>query len=180
MYLHRNALTENFLKDLFEGLDSLNHLDPLITTTFTTISTCPPASSTTCSTRWGAVFTFVTGITASYIGSLNTGGSVKLAVDSPGQQAPEGATVRVGVSLNLPSPVAIRVPYTIGLGRGLGGLEGFSPSPERGLLFRAGETHREIAFTVPEQAGAQGPRRVVLTLGKTSEIGIRRSDGRGP
>ena len=113
-------------------------------------------------------------------GRLRTGLKARLAFDSPGHQAPEGATVRVGVTLSRPLPVAVRVPYTVGLSRALGGLEGLSPSPERGLLFRAGETYREIAFTPPEQAGTQGARSVVLTLGTSSEIGIRRSDGSGP
>ena len=176
MYLHRNALRE-LPEGLFEGLDSLNDLT-LYHNPFHHFN-LPAGIFDDVLDTLGGGFHFV-GDNHISIGRLKLGGSVQLAVDSPGQQAPEGATVRVGVSLNLPSPVAIRVPYTIGLGRGLDGLEGFSPSPERGLLFRAGETRREIAFTAPEEAGSQGPRRVVLTLGQTSEIGIRRSDGRGP
>ena len=174
--LERNSLRE-LPKGLFEGLDSLNDLD--LFHNHVHYHNLPPGIFDDVLDTLGGEY-YILNRSDIEIGRLNTGGSTRLAVDSPGQQAPEGATVRVGVSLNGPSPVAIRVPYTIGLGRGLGGLEGFSPSPERGLLFRAGETRREIAFTVPEQAGSQGPRRVVLTLGKTSEIGIRRSDGRGP
>ena len=174
--LERNSLRE-LPKGLFEGLDSLNDLD--LFHNHVHYHNLPAGIFDDVLDTLGGDY-HISNKHIRRFGSLNTGGSTRLAVDSPGQQAPEGATVRVGVSLNGPSPVAIRVPYTIGLGRGLGGLEGFSPSPERGLLFRAGETRREIAFTVPEQAGSQGPRRVVLTLGKTSEIGIRRSDGRGP
>ena len=176
LYLHRNALTE-LPEDLFEGLDSLNKLT--LYHNHVHYHTLPAGIFDDVLDTLGGDY-HISNKHIRYFGSLNTGGLVNLAVDSPGQQAREGATVRVGVSLNLPSPVAIRVPYTIGLGRGLDGLEGFSPSPESGLLFRAGETRREIAFTVPEEAGSQGPRRVVLTLGQTSEIGIRRSDGRGP
>jgi hypothetical protein len=82
--------------------------------------------------------------------------------------------------MSRPSPVAVRVPYTVGFGGIGGGVGSLSPAPEEGLLFPAGETRREIVFTVPEQAGAQGTRSIVLTLGKSEEIGIRRSDGRGP
>lgn len=174
--LEKNSLRE-LPEGLFEGLDSLNHLT--LYHNHVHYRTLPAGIFDDVLDTLGGEYYI---LNRSHIrnGSLNLGGSTRLAVDSPGQQVPEGATVRVGVSLNGPSPVAIRVPYTVGLGRDLGGLEGFSPSPERGLLFRAGETRREISFTVPEEAGSQGPRRVVLTLGQTSEIGIRRSDGRGP
>ena len=103
-----------------------------------------------------------------------------LAFDSPGQRAAEGATVGVGVSLSRPSPVTVRVPYTVGIGRALDGLQGLSPSPDIGLLFPAGETRREIVFTLPEQAGIQGTRTIVLALGKPADIGLRRSDSTGP
>ena len=103
-----------------------------------------------------------------------------LAFDSPGQQVPEGATVRIGVTLRNESPVAIRVPYRVGIGGPWGELGSFSPSPVRGLLFLAGETRGEIVFTVPEEAGTQGARTVVLTVGNPSDIGLRRSDGTGP
>ena len=72
------------------------------------------------------------------------------------------------------------MPYTVGFSGASGRLRRLSPPPARGLLFPAGETRREIVFTVEPEAGTQGPRRVVLTLGKPSEIGLSRSDGTGP
>ena len=103
-----------------------------------------------------------------------------LAFASPGQRAAEGITIRVPVTLSREVPVRVIVPYTLGFGGPLGEVRGFSPPPGSGLLFPAGETRREIVFTLPPEAGIQGPRSVVLTLGKPSEIVLRRSDGRGP
>ena len=103
-----------------------------------------------------------------------------LTFASTEQQALEGAAVRVPVTLSRALPVAVRVPYTIGSSGTVGRLTGLSPDPGSGLLFRSGETHQEISFTLPRQAGTQGERAVILDLGKPSEIGLRRSDGRGP
>ena len=103
-----------------------------------------------------------------------------LAFTSPGQRAAEGATVRVGVTLSRESPVTVRAPYTVGFSGASGKLSDLSPPPEAGVLFPAGETRQEIVFTLEEEAGIQGPRTIVLTLGKPSEIGLSRSDGRGP
>ena len=197
LFLHRNSLSE-LPQDLLQGLDTLklltlylNSLQTLPRGTFDGLDSLsalemhgnpwnemPRGIFDDVLDTLGREYDYFTFRTRA--GRLRTSLEARLAFDSLGQQAPESATVRVGVTLSRPSPVAVRVPYTIGLGRALGGLEGFSPSPERGLLFRAGETRREISFTLPEQAGSQGTRRVVLTLGKSSEIGIRRSDGRGP
>ena len=118
----------------------------------------------------------------SFTGKLRVSSHLQatLAFSSPGQRAAEGATVRVGVALSRESPGTVRVPYTIGFSGAAGGLRGLSPLPAGGLLFPAGETRREIVFTVEQEAGTQGPRTVVLTLGKPSEIGLRRSDGTGP
>ena len=197
LFLHRNALTE-LPEDLFQGLDSLKRLS------FNTnlLATLPPGifdGLDSLSELWmhnnpwngtlpgifddvldtlGREYAF--SVFSTRAGRLRAGLKARLAFDSPRQRAPEGATVRVGVSLNVPSPVAVRVPYTVGIGRAQGGLEALSPSPESGLLFPAGETRREITFTLPEEVGTQGTRRVVLTLGTSSEIGIRRSDGSGP
>ncbi|MDE2756379.1 MAG: leucine-rich repeat domain-containing protein [Acidobacteriota bacterium] len=103
-----------------------------------------------------------------------------LAFASTEQRALEGATVRVPVALSRALPVAVRVPYNIGFGGAVVRLTGLSPEPDGGLLFRAGETRQEISFTLPRQVGTQGKRTVILDLGKPSEIGLRRSDGRGP
>ncbi|MCY3760267.1 MAG: leucine-rich repeat domain-containing protein, partial [Gemmatimonadetes bacterium] len=173
LYLHRNALTE-LPEGVFDGLDSLNELalyhNPL--------GRLPPGIfDDVLDTLGDDYYIFENVLTG---GGLFLGGTPRLTFESVGQQVPEGATVRVGVSLHEPSPVAIRVQYTVGLGRTQGGLEGLSPSPESGLLIPAGEIRREISFTLPEQAGTQGARTVVLTLGTYSEIGIRRSDGSGP
>ena len=173
LYLHRNALTE-LPEGVFDGLDSLNEL----TLYGNLLGRMPPGIfDDVLDTLGDDYYIFENTVTG---GGLFLGRTTRLAFDSAGRQVTEGAPIRVGVSLNEPSPVAIRVPYTVGLSRAQGGLEGLSPSAERGLLFSAGETRREITFTVPEQAGTQGARTVVLTLGTSSEIGIRRSDGSGP
>ena len=104
----------------------------------------------------------------------------RLAFTSPGQRAAEGTTVRVEATLSREAPVTVRVPYTVGFSGAAGGLRDLSPPPEAGLLFPAGETRQEIVFTLEEEAGIQGTRTIVLTLGKPSEISLSRSDGRGP
>ena len=173
LYLHGNALTE-LPEGVFDGLDSLNEL----TLYLNSLGRLPPGIfDDVLDTLGDDYYIFENTVTG---GGLFLSRTPRLAFDSAGRQAPDGAPVRVGVSLNEPSPVAVRVPYTVGLSRAQGGLETLSPSPERGLLFQAGETRREITFTLPEQDGTQGTRSVVLTLGTSSEIGIRRSDGRGP
>ena len=197
LFLYRNSLSE-LPEDLFQGLDTLKLLT-LYTNSLQTLpreifdgldslsalemhgnpwNELPRGLFDDVLDTLGGEYEYYTFRTRA--GRLRIGLSGRLAFDSPGQQAPEGAPSRVGVTLSRPLPVAIRVPYTVGLGRALGGLKGISPSPERGLLFPAGETRREIAFALPEQAGIQGTRNVVITLGTSSEIKLRRSDGRGP
>ena len=102
-----------------------------------------------------------------------------LGFASAGQRVPDGTAVRVPAQLSRALPVAVRAPYTLGIGGGGGGLTGLSPAPG-GLLFRAGETRREVSFTLLEDAEAPGDRNVVLSLGGPSEIGLYRSDGSGP
>ena len=102
-----------------------------------------------------------------------------LGFASAGQRVPDGAAVRVPAQLSRELPVRVRVPYTLGMGGGGGGLTGLSPAPG-GLLFRAGETRREVSFRLLEDRGAAGDRNVVLSLGGPSEIGLYRSDGSGP
>ena len=87
-----------------------------------------------------------------------------------------GNEVKVSVVLSLPLPVAVRVPYVLGGTAPLEAYTDLSPSPSHGLLFLAGETRKEITFTLQERA-RQGDT-IVFTLGK--EIRLRRSDGTGP
>ena len=125
-----------------------------------------------------------------------------LAFPSTTQRAAEGATVKVTVTLSRPLPVAVRVPFSVGdridtknrtrLSRARTHLSSFlqklrfkkkkyaelSPVPESGLVFLAGETSKEIIFTLSKDTDNQ-EESIVLTLAELSEIGLRRSDGRG-
>ena len=96
------------------------------------------------------------------------------------QRVLEGARVRIPVTLSRALPVAVRVPYTVGVSESTGGLAGLAPLPDRGLLFRAGETEREITFSLPKDSVVQGERTILLALGELEEIGLRQSDGTGP
>ena len=103
-----------------------------------------------------------------------------LTFASASQRAVEGTTVRVPVTLSRVLPVAVRVPYSVGFSGTTGGYTNLSPAPDNGLLFLAGETQREITLTLLKDAVPQVERDLVLTLGKPSEIRLRRSDGTGP
>ena len=115
-------------------------------------------------------------------GGLHVDGHLKahLGFAATTQRVAPGSTVEVPVTLSRMLPVAVRVPYTVGFSGSAAGLAGLSPSPETGLLFRSGEIRREISFTLPEDGGDEGQKTLVLTLGKPSQIGLRRSDGSGP
>ena len=89
-----------------------------------------------------------------------------------------GVTIPVALSRELPA--AARIPYAVGFSGAAGGLTGLSPLPDRGLLFPAGETRRDIVFTLMKDSDGQGERRVVLSLVDLLDVGLRRSDGRGP
>ena len=112
-----------------------------------------------------------------------------LAFPSTAQRAAEGTTVRVTVALSRPLPVAVRVPYSVGdrsatknrrtrtyFSRFLQKLRfnkkkkytELSPAPESGLLFLAGETSKEIIFTLSEDTDSQ-EETIVLTLAELSE-----------
>ena len=198
LYLSRNSLSE-LPEEIFQGLDSLKSLslydnqlrslppgifsglDSLAWLSFHTnfLDELPKGIFDDLLDTLGGEYEL---FSVSFTGKLRVSSHLQatLAFASPGQRAAEGATVRVGVALSRESPVTVRVPYTIGFSVAAGGLRGLSPPPARGLLFPAGETRREIVFTVEQEAGTQGTRTVVLTLGKPSEIGLSRSDGRGP
>ena len=96
------------------------------------------------------------------------------------QRVAEGAPIRVPVELSRALPVAVRVPYKVGVSGSTGELTALSPSPGSGLLFPAGETEREITFNLPKDTVVQGERTVLLGLGDLEEIGLRQSDGAGP
>ena len=117
-----------------------------------------------------------------YRGHLAVDSDLKatLAFASTETEALEGATVRIPVTLSRTLPVAVRVPYSVGFGEATGGYTNLSPAPDGGLLFPAGETQRDISLTLLQDAAAQGERSLVLTLGKPTEIRLRRSGGQPP
>ena len=104
----------------------------------------------------------------------------RIAFSTTSQRVAEGASVRIPVTLSRALPVAVRVPYRVGVSASTGRLAGLSPSPNSGLVFPAGETEREITLTLPKDSVVQGERTVLLALGDLEEIGLRRSDGAGP
>ena len=103
-----------------------------------------------------------------------------ISFSTTSQSVLEGATVQIPVTLSRALPVAVRVPYRVGVSGSTGGLTGLSPSPDSGLLFPAGETVRGITLTLPRNSIVQGERTVLLALGELEEIGLRRSDGADP
>ena len=104
---------------------------------------------------------------------------VTLAFALPGQTAPQGDTVEVAVTLSHALPLAVRVPYRVGGTATVDAYADLAPPPTEGLLFRAGETSRNITLTLLKDAANKG-QTVTLALGALSEIGLRRSDGSGP
>ena len=117
-----------------------------------------------------------------YRGHLSVDSDLKTAIAfaSTETEALEGATVRVPVTSSRALPVAVRVPYSVGFPGALPGYTNLSPAPDSGLLFPAGETQREISLTLPRDAVPQDERSLVLTLGKPTEIRLRRSGGEPP
>ena len=103
-----------------------------------------------------------------------------ISFSTPSQRVLEGAGVQIPVTLSRALPVAVRVPYTVGVSGSTGGLAGLSTSPNSGLLFPAGETEREITVNLPKDSVPQGKRTILLALGDFEEIGLRRADGAGP
>ncbi|MXZ35840.1 MAG: leucine-rich repeat protein [Acidobacteria bacterium] len=103
-----------------------------------------------------------------------------ISFSTASQRVAVGASVRIPVTLSRALPVAVRVPYTVGISGSTGGLTGLSPLRDRGLVFTAEETERGITFTLPKDSVVRGERTVLLALGDLEEIGLRRSDGAGP
>ena len=102
-----------------------------------------------------------------------------LSFASTRQIAREGNIVRVQVTLSPALPVALRVPYVISGGVTAEEYRNLSPSPSGGLLFRAGETSKEIVLPRLTNTSSRS-RTVTFSLGTFNEIALRRSDGTGP
>ena len=92
------------------------------------------------------------------------------------QDAAEGDTVRVVVTLGRALPVAVRVPYTVGGTATTADYSNLQPSTE--LLFLAGETSKEIVFTLLADADTTA-ETISLTLSELRDVKLRKSDGSG-
>ncbi len=93
------------------------------------------------------------------------------------QDVQEGETVRVAVSLSPALPVAIRVPYAVGGTATVDDYTNLQPLNE--LLFLAGETSKEITFTVVTDADTSA-ETVSLILSELPDVKLRQSNGSGP
>ena len=102
-----------------------------------------------------------------------------LAFQPTGQRVLGGTVVKVKVILSRPVPVAVHVPFSLSGSVAVDDYKDLSPSPSDGLLFLAGETDREIVFSLVDSESIKG-KTIVLTLGALSEIRLYRSDGSGP
>ena len=103
----------------------------------------------------------------------------ELAFEVSAQQVSASDLVQATVTLSRALPVALRVPFTVTAGHGNGGVIALAPSPEEGLLFRAGETRKQIRFRFAHVEGDR-PGRATVALSPLDEIGVRRADGSGP
>ena len=112
--------------------------------------------------------------------SISTGPSLNanLAFASSTQNGHEEETVRARVTLSQALPLAVRIPYSVSGTATSANYTNLTPNPGTGLLFRAGETSKEIIFTVLKSESGLG-KTVVLTLAEESQIKLRRSDGAG-
>ena len=97
---------------------------------------------------------------------------------SPYQRASIGDTIKLAVTLSHPLPVTVRVPYLVGGTATPDDYTGLSPSPDDGLLFLAGETRKEISFTLLQNAEGRG-KTVELALRRPYYSAVYRSDGTG-
>ena len=92
------------------------------------------------------------------------------------QHAAESETVRVMVTLGHSLPVSIRVPYTVGGTTTTADYRNLRP---RGaLLFRAGETSKEVTFTLREDSDSES-ETILLTLSELGNVKVRKSNGSG-
>ena len=160
-------LRENSLRSLpvgiFDGLDALETLD-LEDNQFTTLPN---------------------GLFDDILDTLGSS-SWKLAVDdslkttfgfsTTAQDAAEGDTVRVTVNLGRSLPVAVRVPYTVGGTATTADYTNLQTPTE--LLFLAGETSKQIVFTLLEDADTAA-ETISLTLAELRDVKLRKSDGSG-
>ena len=194
--LKRVGLSNNSLSTLpasvFSGLSNLERLDffgnPLTAipvTVFSGLNSLKDLQmhSTSLSALPAGIFDGVLdtlGASTSSSIELSVDGDLKatLSFASTAQTASEGTTVRVSATLSRALPVAVRVPFTISGSATDDDYEGLSPAADSGLLFLAGETSKEITFTLSENNDNQ-EETLVLTLAQLSGIGLRRSDGTG-
>ena len=186
LYLSNNSL-EDLSENLFKGLNNLR----LLRLPGNPLKDLPDGILDEVLDTLGGEYTVGFGlilggnpnlVEVPYRGRLTVDSRLKatLAFTSTETEAPEGAIVRVPVTLSRRLPVAVRVPYSVGFGGATGAYANLSPAPDSGLLFPAGETQREIFLTLPRDAVPQGERSLVLTLGKPTEIRLRRSGGEPP
>ena len=159
-------LSENSLTSLpvgiFDGLDALGHLD----LDGNQITTLPEG-----------IFDDILdtlGPSASYVDfdSLKT----TFGFSTTTQDAAEGDTVRIVVNLGRALPVAVRVPYTLGGTATTADYTGLQTPTE--LLFLAGETSKEIVFTLLADADITA-ETISLTLSELRDVKLRKSDGSG-
>ena len=186
LYLSYSSL-QDLSEDLLEGLDNLRHLSLFRNPLEDLSAGILDDVLDTLGGEFSVGFRFILGgnpnlLQIPYRGRLLVDPDMKatLAFASTETEAAKGATVRVPVTLSRKLPVAVRVPYSVGVGGSSAGYIGLSPTPDSGLLFPAGETEGEISLTLSQDAAAQGERSLVLTLGKPTEIRLRRSNGDPP
>ena len=190
LHLSSNSLT-SLPASIFSGLSKLERLDfagnPLTSIPVTVFSGLNSLESL----QMGAISltSLPAGIFDDILDTLGADPSVNgLSVDSSlkatlsfastAQTVSEGTAVQVSATLSRALPVAVRVPFTISGSAADDDYEELSPAADSGLLFLAGETSKEITFTLSENNDNQ-EETLVLTLAQLSGIGLRRSDGAG-